>query len=284
MKCFIEDEVGALEAGIEVAIRPLDAGVAGGQRAAGRGSKLLCGPFDRRQFARDKGVALAPRVRAARTETRQRIDDERQRLEIQHDLLDRLRRRRFVHGGDGKDRLAPVERFVRQRRFGRQRARAGFFRRRRQVVGRQHRLDTGHGERLARLDPPHAAVRHRAQQQLAEQHAVRAEILRVLRPARDFGDQIRRRVVVTEQLVVRHPSLDSTRDRPEPSRRPTRTAVRHQYCRACATCLVLPGRSAYHACAGSSVRMARWGETRDEVANIRKLIDLPTERQHRIDL
>jgi len=54
------------------------------------------------------------------------------------------------------------------------------------------------------VDPAHAAVRHRAEQQLAEQHAVGAIVLGVLRAAGHLGDQIGRRVVLTQQFVVSH--------------------------------------------------------------------------------
>ena len=47
-----------------------------------------------------------------------------------------------------------------------------------------------------------ARVRHRAEQQLAEQHAVGAIVLGVLRLARHLRDQIGRRVVLADQFVI----------------------------------------------------------------------------------
>ena len=113
-----------------------------------------------------------PRVRTARTQTDQRIDRERQRLELDHDLLDRFGRGQFVDGRDGENRLAFVHRLLRQRcvrpacwrlTFSpsvRARLRA------RQIVRRQDRLDAGHRQRGARVEARHARVRHRAEQQL----------------------------------------------------------------------------------------------------------------------
>ena len=53
-----------------------------------------------------------------------------------------------------------------------------------QIVRGENRLDAGHRQRRARVDAADARMRHRAQQQLAEQHAVGAIVLGVLRLAR----------------------------------------------------------------------------------------------------
>ena len=71
-----------------------------------------------------------------------------------------------------------------------------------QVVGGQDRLDAGHRQRRARVDARHARVRHRAEQQLREQHAVGAVVLGVLRLAGDLRDEVGRRVVLADQLAV----------------------------------------------------------------------------------
>jgi hypothetical protein len=65
-------------------------------------------------------------------------------------------------------------------------------------------LHARHRQRPAGVDAADAAVRHRAEEQLAEQHAVDAEVLGVFRPARHLGDEIRGRVVVTQQFVLGH--------------------------------------------------------------------------------
>ncbi len=73
---------------------------------------------------------------AAGTQALERIDHERQRLEVDDDLLDRFGGDLFAVGGDREDRLAFVERFLRQREFrGRHRRRRGRGGRRRGAAG-----------------------------------------------------------------------------------------------------------------------------------------------------
>ena len=127
------------------------------------------------------------------TKAVERIDDERQRLEIDDDLFDRFGGGELVNRGDGEDRLARVERLVGQRAFG---VRAEI----RQVVGGEDRLHAGHRERGARVDAAHARVRHRAEEELGEQHAVGAEVFGVARPAGDLRDEVRRRVVLADEF------------------------------------------------------------------------------------
>ena len=73
--------------------------------------------------------------------------------------------------------------------------------RRGKIIRGEDGFDAGHGQRFAHIDVLHARVRHRAEQQLAEQHALRAEVLRVLRLAGHLREQIGRRVVLADQLV-----------------------------------------------------------------------------------
>src|SRR5205814_1846529 len=47
-------------------------------------------------------------------------------------------------------------------------------------------------------------VRHRAEEQLGEQHPVGAVVFRVLGPSGHLGHEIERRVVLADQLLVRH--------------------------------------------------------------------------------
>ena len=89
-------------------LRPSACGGAAGRRAA----RL------RARRRRDPDVAVEARVGAARPQALDRIDDERQRLEIDVDALDRLRGGRFVDGRDGENRLALIERLVGQRALG----------------------------------------------------------------------------------------------------------------------------------------------------------------------
>ena len=49
---------------------------------------------------------------------------------------------------------------------------------------------------------PHARMRHGAQQQLAEEHAVGAKVFRIFRLAGYFGIEVGRRIVLADQLVA----------------------------------------------------------------------------------
>jgi hypothetical protein len=210
-ECFIDDDRGILEAGVEVTVRPLIRHRAHRQRAIGRVSEVALGPFQgldfrpvllrrlsggrrRGRWRRHPDVAIDARVGAGRTQALDRIDDERQRLEIELDALDRFRRGALVDGRQRKDRLALVERLVGQRAFcafqiGK-------------VVRGQDRLDARHRQCGAGVDVPDPGVWHRAQQQLREQHAVRAVVLGVLGSPGDLRHQIWRRVVPTDQRLV----------------------------------------------------------------------------------
>ena len=76
-----------------------------------------------------------------------------------------------------------------------------------QIVGGQDGFDAGHRQRGACVDVANACVRHRAEQQLAEQHPVRAVVLGIFRAAGDFGDKIWRRVVLADELLISHMPL-----------------------------------------------------------------------------
>ena len=227
MERFVENEICVLEAGVDVTVRPLDSGFARGQGAIFCAGEIVRSPLHRLQLSGDKSIAFAPRVRSVRTQARQRIDDERQRLQIERDSLDGCCRGCFVDCRNGEDRLALVDRFIRQCRLGWKRCGCfgcGISRRSRQVIGSQDAPHARHRQGVASVDAAHAAVRHRAQDQLAERHAVGPIVFGVLRATRHLGDQIWRRVVVTEQLVIRHqlpplPSVFSCRSRRSRHRR-----------------------------------------------------------------
>ena len=236
---FVEHEVGLLEAFLDVA-DDKRVGELADRHLAGAGLvEVVFSPFPdldlrRRRRRRRRGrragsgghgrgrrerrthpdVALRPRVRAVRPEAFNRIDDEGQRLEFDLDLFDRFRRGELVDGGDRQNRLALVERLVRQAAFGlrrrlhvlaerRPRGRAGHF------VRGEDRLHAGHRQRRARVEPRDARVGHRAREELAEQHAVDPEIFRVFRPPCDLRDEIRCRVVFADTLVRHGLSLSS---------------------------------------------------------------------------
>ena len=168
---LVEDEVGLLEAGLEIAERPLVGVLAERQLAvAGRG-EVLVGPLQllhlrpggaagaapaagRRRRGRTQTLPSRARVRAARPQALERIDDERQRLELDLDRLDRFGRGELVDGRDREDRLALVERLVGQAALAERAgddafAEVGAVDDGRQIVGGEDRLDAGHRQRRA---------------------------------------------------------------------------------------------------------------------------------------
>ena len=88
-------------------------GGAGAGGGVGRAAPHLAPPAAR---GTHPDVALRARVRAAGPQAFNRIDDEGQRLELDLDRLDRERGGVLVDGGDGENRLAVIERLVRQAR------------------------------------------------------------------------------------------------------------------------------------------------------------------------
>jgi hypothetical protein len=120
------------------------------------------------------------------------------------DLFDRVGGGELVDGGDGEDRLALIERLVGQRAF------AFDVRRnslpevghdvggRREFVGGENAFHARHGERSIGVDAHHAAVRDRTEEQLTEQHAVDAEVLRVSGLAGHLRDEIGGHIILTD--------------------------------------------------------------------------------------
>ena len=213
-ECFIEHQRGLLESGLEIAVRPLLGRLAHRQLAVAFGGEVGVRPLQRLDLrAGGRSVRVGPcrrrripdvsfeaSVGAAGAKALDRIDDEGERFEVEVDSLDRFGGGQFVDRGDGENRFALVQRLVRQRTFG-----AAV--RRRQIVGGQDCFDAGHGQRGAGVDVAHAGMRHGAEQQLGEQHAVRAIVLRIFRTSRDFGDKIWRRVVLPDQFLISHTPL-----------------------------------------------------------------------------
>ncbi len=140
-------------------------------------------------------VALRARVRAGRPQTLNRIDDERKRLVFDVDRLDGLGRDGFADGRDREDRLALIQRLVRQPALA-LRGRLNVLskrracRRLREIIFRDNRLDARHRERFARVELRHLRVRVRARQKLAEQHALDAPVFGVACRAGDLRDEI----------------------------------------------------------------------------------------------
>ena len=195
----IDDEVGLLEPLGDVTDRPLHVGLAVRQTSAARRGERVGGPLlllDHvlgrlarlgRRVAHDH-VAVAARVGAARPQAVERVERERERLEIDLDLLDRVRRDPLAVGGDGEDRLPFEEGLVGD---------AGLVER--VVLGEvllgEDRVHAGHRQRRRRVDLAHPAVRHRRQHALREQHAVGAPVLGVAGAPGDLGVVVGRRVV-----------------------------------------------------------------------------------------
>ena len=153
-------------------------------------------------------VSIGPCVRAAGPQTDQRIDDKRQRLEIDFDFFDGFGGRKFVDRGHGKNRLALKQRLIRQRLISPgvgQNCRAVIVDavgRRREFIRGENGFDAGHRQRRARIDTPDPRMRHGAQGQLAEKHAVSAKVLGVFRLPGDFRVEIAGGVVLADQLVL----------------------------------------------------------------------------------
>ena len=207
---LVDDLRGVAEAGLEIAVRPLLRRRPHRQTTFRRFGHLFGRPLQRadgrsirrrawrRGLRRVPRVSLEPRVCAARPQALHRIDDEGQRLEGDGDALDRVGGSHLVYGGDGEDRLAEVERFVGEDAFGAR------LRRGRQVVDGEDGLDARHGQRGARVDAGHASVGHRAQEELGEEHAFRAEVLGVAGASGDLRYQVRRGVVPADELRICH--------------------------------------------------------------------------------
>ena len=199
---LVDDEVGFLEAGVEVADARLRVGQprAVGRRALGRLAEVGVGPL--RRFA-TSGSRPAPgtirclRVaRWGRPGAGCRADRaRRERLEVDLDLLDRIGRDPLVVGGDGEDRLPLVERLVGDAGGSASVAPADSARARADRSSREDRVHAGHRERGRCVDLAHAAVRHRATAALREQHAVGALVLGVARATGDLRVVVGRRVV-----------------------------------------------------------------------------------------
>ncbi len=190
---LVEHVLRRCEPSIDVAERPLGARGAHRQRGfAGRG-EIRGRPLDGLHSLLRHDVAVGARVGPGRKQARERIDDVRQRLVLDFDALDGFLRELLAARRDRQDSIADEQRLVRENRLARSR-------RRRHVVGRQHGDHAFHRERFGRVDLD-ARVRHRAREQPAEQHAVGAEVFRVLGLAGHFGREVGRREILTEKRV-----------------------------------------------------------------------------------
>jgi hypothetical protein len=154
-------------------------------------------------------VSRRARARRSRAQRLDRIDVERQRFVLDPDPLDRFRCGQLVDRRHGEDRFAAVERLIGQRplveraRLDRGTVIGHAACRPWQIVSGQDRLDAGQRQRFARIEAD-ARMWHLAEQELGEQHSLGSIVFGVLRLAGDLGDDVGRRVVVPDVLVVRH--------------------------------------------------------------------------------
>ena len=162
---LVEDQVGLLEPGLDVADDPFIGVLAERQLAVARGSEVLVGPLQflnlrsggwsalRGRLGPDPHVALGASVRRSGPQALDRIDHERQRLVFDVDALDRFGGRELVDRGDRENRLTLVERLHGEAALA-ERAGDDPFAEvcagddRRQIVGREDRLDARHRQRL----------------------------------------------------------------------------------------------------------------------------------------
>ncbi len=219
---FVEHQRRLLEACLDIAVRPRRiGGLAHRHPAFIRFSELLRSPFQildlrkrrrltRRRCGAHPDVAFDPRGLRTGAQRLEGINVEREHFPPDLDLLNRFDRRLLVNGRDGEHRLSLVQ------RLGCERALAvgiGFkdlahvvdlILRTRRVFRQQDRLDAGNRHRGAGVDAPDPRVRVGAQQQPREQHARRAEIFRIPGAAGDFGANVRRFVVLPDELCSSH--------------------------------------------------------------------------------
>ena len=198
---LLEHQVRIREAVLDFTHVPLDLRLAHGQAVGARGVEVRVGPLELADLA---GLALAPldvavpaRVGAARAQAVERVHHEGQGLEVDPDRLDGVRRRGLVDRGHRQHGLAFVERLHGQCRFRADPGDLGHHR----VVGGQDVDHPLHALGRAHIDAAHPAVGHGGEQQLGEEHALRAEVFGVPGPPGDLGSQIRGRDVSSNSLL-----------------------------------------------------------------------------------
>ena len=217
---LIENEVCLFQAFLDVAEYEFGVGsFAHGQLAVIVVGKVGFGPLDFFDFGgrgglagRDDGanpdVAFDAGVGATGPETDERIDHVRQALDIELDFFDGVGGGEFVYRADGKDGFALINGVA-----GKPALAEGVggdadahvshgVGRFRHVVDRHDGFDAGHGQGFGHVDGADVAVRDRAEEQLAEEHALGAIVFGVFGAARDFGDQIGRLIILADQLIV----------------------------------------------------------------------------------
>src|SRR3954470_4347726 len=98
MERLVEDEIGLLKTCAQIAVCPLNAWLAHRHLAFGSAGEVLRRPLDGVQLASDEGLAFTSGIRSVRSQALERIDNKRQRLQIERDSLDGLCGGQFVDG------------------------------------------------------------------------------------------------------------------------------------------------------------------------------------------
>ena len=184
---FLDDRLRLGEAGFEVAVGPFGHGLAHRQLVVSRQREILARPFDGLQLdaAPVGDVAADMGVGAVGLQAVERVDAERQGLEIDLDRLDRVLGLLFGRRGERHDRLPDEDRVVGEDGVPRILRLLDF--------ARKHDADdAGHFHRLARVDRLDPGVRHGRRKNLEEHHAVGAEVLGVFGRAGNLRMEIRR--------------------------------------------------------------------------------------------
>ena len=181
----LDDHVRLGEARLNVAHGPLRRGFTHRQPVRASLLKDRFGPLEASRFAPPGHIPAHMRIRPSLAQALKRVQHEGERFQVHPDCLHRGRRSRLVHRRDRENGLALVLGLVRQRGL------AHSLRLHGQLLGPEDAQHPLHRLRRARVHTADARMRHRAQEELREDHPLGAEVLGVAGPARDLRPQIR---------------------------------------------------------------------------------------------
>ena len=187
---LVQDQVGLAESGVEIPDRPFGSGLAHRHLSLSGSGEVGFGPLvgpklrDIRTAGPEKVIPTDPGVGAVGPQAFQGVQNKGQWFEVDFDPIDRVGSRCLVYRSNREHRLSFVQGLIGEARL----ARSVDLR---DLLRSQDAEDSRHGECLARVDAAHPRVRHRAQQELGEYHALGPKVFRVFRPSGDFRNQIR---------------------------------------------------------------------------------------------
>ena len=205
---------------LEIADHPFVLGLAKWQHVGGGVREVLLGPLELidlrpRALALDghapKRIAIEAGIRAAGAQALDGIERKGKRLQLHFQRLDGVGGRELVDGRYCSDRLSLVERFARETRLVHGVLGTGH------ILRRQDRLDPVHRQRCAGVDVDDSGMRHGAQEELCEEHAVGPKVLGIAGPAGELGLQIGRNVIRTVEFSSHLKPSVSTRPHAWPS-------------------------------------------------------------------